>query len=544
MDAIGRMAGGIAHDFNNILGIIIGNVNLLKRHIPGDEKALKRVDTIKKSAQRAANLTRQLLGFSRRQAEQVVTTDINTIIGNMDSLITRSITPSVTVKHNFATDLWLADIDPGDFEDALLNLIINARDAMPNGGELTLETSNLTLDVDYIEENPNAYLGEYIQLLVIDNGDGIAPDQQEKIFEPFFTTKPHGKGTGLGLAMVFGFVERSGGYISVSSEEGVGTAFQILLPRAEGMDITKDEMEDASELLPEGHGTILAVDDEEGLLELAKESLESLGYRVLTATRGKEAMAMLAQTADISLLFSDVVMPGGINGYELAEHAMARHPNIKVLLTSGYTEKEVIRDTSSYLTENMLNKPYTQAELAKSVSTVLGCPKPADSTSSPATEIPGPTSSKSPIWTGALSISIEPMDDDHKILFGLLKRCKESVEAKDNHETINKILLELLNHTQTHFRREEAIMAACKYPGLENHQQVHQILINQLIKMQQQQSNGKLTATELHDFMGSWLIDHIQCMDRALAPYCIDKPDIVDSALNNLNPIHGMESPS
>ncbi len=371
MEAVGQLTGGIAHDFNNILGIIIGNLNLLKRHIPDDEKALKRVDTIKQSAQRAVDLTKQLLGFSRRQADQIVITDINKTMGEMDSLIARSVTPEVEVKRKLADDLWLTEIDPGDFQDALLNLILNARDAMPDGGELTLETRNRTLNTTYCAEKEGLEPGEYVELSITDTGEGMPAERQERIFEPFFTTKSQGKGTGLGLAMVFGFVERSGGHIEVYSKEGVGTTFKLYLSRAMSEHSLENEKGSQSKIIPKGHELILVVDDETELLLLVEESLRELGYQVLTAADGKQAKLLLDQEPTIALLFTDVVMPGGVNGYELAELATATHPNLKVLLTSGYTEKAAANMAQSHFNANLLSKPYTLGELAERVRSLL-----------------------------------------------------------------------------------------------------------------------------------------------------------------------------
>lgn len=536
MDAIGRMAGGIAHDFNNILGIIIGNLNLLKRRIPDDEKALKRVDTIKKSAQRAANLTKQLLGFSRRQAEQVAITDINRIIGNMDSLIARSITPVITVKHQLAPNLWTTEIDPGDFEDALLNLIINARDAMASGGQLILETSNFILNDKNIMDFPEASCGDYVRLAVIDNGDGISAEQHEKIFEPFFTTKPQGKGTGLGLAMVFGFVERSGGHITLTSEVGHGSTFYILLPRSIDKIENREESEEGQKeptVLPRGSEVILVVDDEEGLLDLAKESLESLGYQVLIASSGQEAIDIFSSTQRISLLFSDVVMPGGINGFNLAEVALASHPELKILLTSGYTDKEPVQNGQARFTANLLDKPYTQDELARRIRAALGDLEEELDTSC----IENAPSKNSNEWSDDLSVSIKPIDNDHQLLFSMLNSCQAAMKSDLTQEEIYRLLKELLAFTKTHFEREERIMLACNYPGFNNHQQVHQLLIKQLEKMQDQLIQGSLTCHQFADFITSWLIDHIQGMDRAITPYAEGKQELVQQVIEQLETV-------
>jgi len=372
MDAVGQLTGGIAHDFNNILGIIQGNLELLESQVNLEGPANKRIHAIQKSAQRAADLTRQLLGFSRRQAAQVVKADVGSLVSEMDSLIRRSVTPSVEVSPHISEGLWASELDPGDFQDALLNLVLNARDAMPDGGKLIIEVSNCTLDDNYSASNPGVAPGEYIELVVSDTGDGIPDSQLDRIFEPFYTTKPQGKGTGLGLAMVFGFINRSHGHIKVYSELGVGTTFRLYLPRVVGEMEFSGLANDLPETPPpRGSETLLVVEDEPDLLEFAQESLQLLGYRVLVANSGQQALEVQAGEPTIALLFSDVVMPGGMSGYELAAEASANQPGLKVLLTSGYTEKVVADAGQAKYANNLLNKPYSQIELAKRIRGVL-----------------------------------------------------------------------------------------------------------------------------------------------------------------------------
>ncbi len=371
MDAIGQLTGGIAHDFNNLLGIIIGNLDFLKRLVKDDDKSLKRVETASKATLRAADLTRQLLGFSRKQPQETRPTNINQVIRGMESLIARSVTPEVEVELQLADTSWLCRIDPGDLEDALLNLILNARDAMPQGGKLTIETSNKQLDAAYTELNPTIAPGDYLQLAVSDNGSGIPAEIREQIFNPFFTTKPPENGTGLGLSMVYGFAKRSNGYVKVYSEVGIGTTFRLFLPR------TIDETEQAPQtnttetLSSQGHETILVVDDENDLLDLARDHLEEAGYKIYTATRGSEALAILKSINDINLLFSDVVMPGGMNGYELAEQSNKLNPGLKVLFTSGFTNKAAARNSQTRFSANILTKPYSRDDLMKRIREIL-----------------------------------------------------------------------------------------------------------------------------------------------------------------------------
>ena len=371
LEAVGQLTGGIAHDFNNILGIILGNLSLLEGYIDADEKTAKRIDTIKHTAQRAANLTKQLLSFSRIEAASVEVTNINHIIEKMHGLLAQSLTPQIEIKHSLSDALWHTEIDPGDFEDVLLNLALNARDAMGGKGKLVIETRNANLDEKFCSLNPGAVAGDYVELAVSDNGEGIDSEYQEKIFDPFFTTKEQGKGTGLGLAMVFGFVKRSAGNIKVYSEPGIGTTFRLYLPRANSDEKQAEPKSAPTEVLPVGEETILIVDDEPALLELVEESLQSLGYRILSASNGEQALEVLAKEPDIDMMFTDVVMPG-MNGYELAEKAVAMHAGLKVLLTSGYTELATARNGQAQFNAHLLSKPYSQKDLAKYVRELLG----------------------------------------------------------------------------------------------------------------------------------------------------------------------------
>ena len=374
MDAIGQLTGGLAHDFNNILGVILGNLELLSGDLTNkNDKVNKRINSINKAAERAVNLTKQLLIFSRKKPAQQTCTNINVLVEEMENLISRSITPEIELTHEFENDLWLCKIDQGEFEDALLNLSINARDAMKKHGTLIIKTRNVTLSSAFCELIDNAFPGDYVELSVSDNGTGISAEHQEHIFEPFFSTKDEGKGTGLGLAMVYGFAQRSDGFVDVYSQEGLGSTFKIYLPRAEDDNMQHFIKKSQNTILPEGTETLLVVDDEIALLELAREILENKGYNVLTANNGTEAMKILNNENSINMLFSDVVMPGGINGYELAEKAIKLNPSIKILLASGYAGK-AIKETAVnqvLFDKDMLNKPYSQSELLTTIRKIL-----------------------------------------------------------------------------------------------------------------------------------------------------------------------------
>ncbi len=370
MEAIGQLTGGIAHDFNNILSIILGNLELLEGQLNVDKKIQKRLDSIKHSAVRAADLTKKLLSFSRRESEITSSTNINHVIVGMQNLLARSLTPQIEITQNLTEGLWCTEIDPGDFEDVLLNIAINARDAMAGSGNLAIETKNCTLDASYCKLNTDAVAGEYVQLSISDNGSGISPNILDRIFEPYFTTKEMGKGTGLGLAMVFGFVERSGGNIRVYSEVGIGTTLNIYLPHSKHKEQVTKNAQQADHFY---HGTesILVVDDEVALLELVEEALLASGYRVLTATNAKEALQLIAKNPTLKLMFSDVVMPGGINGFELAEQAAMLYPNLKILMTSGYTDLALTRNGQSKFKTELLSKPYTIRDLTYRVRQIL-----------------------------------------------------------------------------------------------------------------------------------------------------------------------------
>jgi len=535
MEAVGQMAGGIAHDFNNILGIILGNLSLLKGQVSCDEKTVNRLHTIEKSAQRATDLTKQLLGFARQQPAQIENTNINRTIEAMESLIIRSITPEVELVKRLSKSLWLTEVDAGDFEDALFNLILNARDAMPDGGRLIMESCNCTLDAKYCARNHGTKPGEYVQLIIKDNGKGIALAHQDLIFEPFYTTKSPGKGTGLGLAMTFGFIKRSKGYISVSSKLGMGTTFRIYLPRAEGEEqATPIHNPQLPVSRTGGNEMVLAVDDEQALLDLTKESLQSLGYRVLTAPDGKRALELLGEHPTISVLFSDIVMPGGINGYELAEQATAIRPNLKILLTSGYSEKTAIHRGQTLSRRNLLCKPYSLSELAQRLDLLLKQTEVESYEDGNQDRLPKDQPTNLHQWSNRFALGIEEIDRDHCNLLSLLRKCQLVEKGNQRDKELRAILTDLIEYTHTHFQREEAVMMVCNYPGLANHSQVHQLLIKQIDTKFEYLEQGKLNVRELYTFLSDWLIDHIQGMDHAIAPYCEGKGDLITRTLNQM----------
>jgi len=371
MEAIGQISGGIAHDFNNQLGIILGYLDFLKAYVANDEKPAKWVEISTRATLRCTDLTRQLLSFSRTQTNKKIVVDINAKLKELETMFARSLTPAIEVQYSLSDDLWLTEIDPGEFQDAILNMVINARDAMPNGGKLQIETSNKNLDEEYATFNADARPGDYIQLILSDTGSGMDRITQEHLFEPFYTTKGKDKGTGLGMSMVYGFVKRFNGFIQVYSEVDIGTTLRIYLPRTTASESIAENVALSNHDLPTGNETILIVDDETELLQLADDYLTSLGYKTYLAENACQALEILTEHKDINCLFSDVVMPGGMNGYELAELSVKNNAELRVLLTSGFTSKTIARNGQLRFAMRILSKPYRKAELAQYIRRTL-----------------------------------------------------------------------------------------------------------------------------------------------------------------------------
>jgi PAS domain S-box-containing protein len=369
MEALGKLTGGIAHDFNNLLGIIIGNLDLLKEQLPSGTPAITRVDTALRSALRGAKLTERLLQFSRQHPTPVGRLNLGPVLTGMQDLLARTLTREVEVSIAVEPGLWDVELDPDEFQDALVNLAVNARDAMPAGGRLTLRAANLALPEGSDPRHQGIPPGEYVHVVVQDTGIGMSPDVLERIFEPFFTTKEAGKGTGLGLSMVYSFLQRSRGQVRVESKPGAGTAFHLYFPRASAPAAPAPSRE-PPELQPAGRGeTILVVEDEPELREAVSAILRRLGYQVRQAASAAEAWETLQGGAPIDLLFTDVVMPGGMDGFELAERALARWPGLRVVVTSGYTER--LQSPKAAHARHVLLKPYRLQELARQIRMAL-----------------------------------------------------------------------------------------------------------------------------------------------------------------------------
>ena len=370
MESIGRLAGGVAHDFNNLLGVIGGYAELLRKHLTGDPRLHKYAEDISKAAERAAGLTRQLLAFSRRQVLQPKILDLNSVVGEMEKMLQRLIGEDVHLLTLFDDRLGTVRADPGQIEQVLMNLAVNARDAMPGGGRLTIETHNADLDQGYARQHAEVPPGRYVMLAVSDTGQGMPPEVRARAFEPFFTTKEAGKGTGLGLATVHGIVKQSGGHVFVYSEKGHGTTFKVYFPRVDAAQAPA-ETAPVEPAPPRGSETILLVEDEGTLRELIRECLESSGYTVLEAGHGAEALKLCERhPGPIHLLMTDVVMPG-ISGRELAAQVGAARPAIRTIYMSGYTDDAVV--LHGVLSEGMafLQKPFTEEALARKVREVL-----------------------------------------------------------------------------------------------------------------------------------------------------------------------------
>lgn len=375
MEAFGQLTRGVAHEFNNTLAIVLGYIELVQERVASDETSVKYLEMALNGVNLGTEVVKKLLIYSRVDSGEDKVSSVNDIISEMADLLTSSIPVSIDMDVQLAKDVWPIKTNASDLQDALLNLCLNARDAMPDGGKLTVMTTNKILDEDFILLNPQSRIGEYVLISVSDTGTGMTKEIRDKSVEPFFTTKQKDKGTGLGLSMVYGFVHRSGGYLKVHSELGEGSTFQIYLPRSKEVEPT-EAAASQREPLPRGHETILVVDDEKSLIFIATANLEALGYKTLSAENAERALQLLEKNKDIDLLFSDIVLPGGGDGYHLALRSHRDHPNLKILLTSVFAKKsrEYLGGQGQYLsklTSNILPKPYNRSELAKAIRAAL-----------------------------------------------------------------------------------------------------------------------------------------------------------------------------
>jgi signal transduction histidine kinase len=368
MEAVGQLTGGIAHDFNNLLAIIVGNLDLLEEQLRSNPKAHGMAEDALKASLRGADLTRQLLAFSRRQTLEPKVLSLNEVVAGTAELLRRALGERVKIKLHLADDLAPALADQTQVESALTNLSINARDAMPMGGVLTIETANKHLDAQYQAENPEVTPGDYVMLAVSDTGTGIPADVLNRVFEPFFSTKGEGKGSGLGLSMVYGFAKQSRGHVKIYSEVGHGTTVRLYLPQAGSKAVVRKEVA-AEPKSPPDHATILVVEDNAHVRNIAVLQLKDLGYDVLEAESAEAALLILRQDCAIHVLFTDVVMPGAMTGDLLAREAMTLRPDLKILFASGFAEASMQNGGRSRLIDghNLLSKPYRKQDLARRI---------------------------------------------------------------------------------------------------------------------------------------------------------------------------------
>jgi PAS domain S-box-containing protein len=369
MEAVGQLTGGIAHDFNNLLLVITGNHELLDAQLDRDEQKV-----LLKEAQEAAmlgsRLTDQLLTFARRRHMDAQVIELNNHVIGITDMLRRTLGEQVMLSTSLARNVWAIRADPGQFQSAIVNMAVNARDAMPQGGKLVLETRNIVLDADHTDFHPELEPGEYVQLSISDTGSGVPPNIRDRVFEPFFTTKEKGRGTGLGLAMVYGFVKQSGGHITIYSEVGHGTTFNLYFPRVDGI-TSQPAARVTGAIDPDARETILVVEDDDRVRRLTITRLKMIGYQVLEASDGPKALDILTRGKAVDLVFTDLIMPGGMSGREVAARARQLKPGVRVLLTSGYAEELVDGENLELEGLKVLRKPYHQADLVMALREAL-----------------------------------------------------------------------------------------------------------------------------------------------------------------------------
>jgi len=372
MDAIGQLTGGIAHDFNNLLTVIVGSLDCLSE-LPERGKERTGLEGVALSAAlRGSELTGRLLAFARQQPLSPQPVNLNARLPAMISMLARALGERVQIRTSLAPDLWIADVDASQVEDALVNLAINARDAMPQGGILTIETRNTSLDADYAATNIEVAPGDYTMLAVSDTGCGMPPDVVERAFEPFFSTKAEGKGTGLGLSMVYGFAKQSKGHVKIYSEVGHGTTVSLYLPRsASDVPTARESNDNEPRVDRTGHESILVIEDDDHVRTISVRHLTELGYRVHATENGAAAIALLEGGEPFDLVFTDVVMPGGKSGYDVADAALVHRPGIKVLLTTGYAGPQNGPVPAKHANAPLLRKPFRKQELADAIRKAL-----------------------------------------------------------------------------------------------------------------------------------------------------------------------------
>ena len=374
MDSLGQLTGGIAHDFNNLLAIILGNLDFMAERTATDDPLREFIAPSIEAAEHGADLTKQLLAFGRKQALQPKIISLHEILRSFAAMARPTLGERVEIILALKDETWTVNVDPSQLQNALLNLAVNARDAMPDGGKLILETQNVLLDEDYAKDNVDVIAGDYVEIAISDTGEGMTQEVMDKAFEPFFTTKEVGKGSGLGLSMVYGFVKQSRGHIKLYSELGHGTSTNIYLPRAEGTPLIVEDLQEYPELTENKSIIVLVVEDNKNVLTITSTMVASLGYLVLQAETGDAAIGILETRSDIGFLLTDVMLPGSINGPALARRAVALHPNIKVLFNSGYAEQAIMQSGMLEQGVNIITKPFRKQQLANKMSEMLKQP--------------------------------------------------------------------------------------------------------------------------------------------------------------------------
>jgi signal transduction histidine kinase/DNA-binding response OmpR family regulator len=432
LEAIGQLTGGVAHDFNNVLQVISGNLQLLQMTLAGNPEALRRLESATFAADRGAKLSSQLLAFARRHPLQPLATNIGRVLRGMDDLLRRALGESVHIETVVAGGLWTTLVDPHQLENVILNLAINARDAMKGDGKLTLELNNAMLDDNYVIHEPEVTPGQYVMLAISDTGCGMSPEVLARAFEPFFTTKREGEGTGLGLSMAYGFVKQSNGHIRIYSEVGSGTTIKIYLPRSMQPEVELPNLRNAPVM--GGSETILVVEDDLSVQATVVDMLQALGYRVLKANDGQAALTILQSGVPVDMLFTDVVMPGPVRSVEVARQAKQMFPAIEVLFTSGYTQNAIVHGGRLDPGVELISKPYRRDELARKIRQLFAAHREVEA--APAIPAPAPApvvdegAARPSIAAKPLSILVvEDNQDARTMLAELLLILGHSVEG-------------------------------------------------------------------------------------------------------------------
>jgi signal transduction histidine kinase/CheY-like chemotaxis protein len=469
LEAIGQLTGGVAHDFNNVLQVIAGNLQLLQMSLGGNPEAQRRLEAAAFAADRGAKLSSQLLAFARRHPLQPVATNIGRVLRGMDELLRRALGESVQIETVVAGGLWTTMADPHQLENVILNLAINARDAMKGDGRLTLELNNAMLDDHYVLHEPEVSPGQYVMLAISDTGCGMPPEVAARAFEPFFTTKREGEGTGLGLSMAYGFVKQSNGHIRIYSEVGNGTTIKIYLPRSMQPEVELPNLRNAP--VVGGSETILVVEDDLAVQATVVDMLQGLGYRVLKASDGQGALTILQSGIPVDMLFTDVVMPGPVRSIEVARQAKQMFPAIEVLFTSGYTQNAIVHGGRLDPGVELISKPYRRDELARKIRQLFAARKESAAPSAPSAPpapvtLPAPASAaaseaEEPALAGATipkSILVVEDNQDARAMLGeLLLILGHSVEAVGSAEQALEVLAE---------RRFDILLTDHSLPGM------------------------------------------------------------------------------